>query len=490
MVTVAGAGMRADRVGIVFGAMVAALLSMLVLLLPVGEAPDELSHVLRADGLRLGAIIGHRDEISLFGRSVPSAGVSAHHGFLFAARSLDPATGKIRSDGLAQASGADWGTVAYVHIPNTAVYGPFFYVPAALAIAASEVAGLSPYQAMLAARWVNGFFYALMAGLAVMLAARGRLLLLLLLGLPMALSLGASVNQDGLIIAASALTAALFSRARDGRGRGWEWGAGALLLLAVLMAKPPFLPLLLLLPGAPSQLVAGRAALGSGGVDLRRRLAVTGLVGGLALAWTLFNMLHVSVPFDKPPYPAGPWAGSDATLTLTDPAWQARILLSAPSRLLTMPLSSLEERAWEWWMHFVGVLGPMTHPFTDDLYGLWPLLAGLLLLLAVPVPRRVQAGVWLSGLLDAVLPVLAVLVSAWLIIIAQYLSWTPVGSVRVEGVQGRYFIPLLPFLILALPSHASPSPWRGRLADGGALLLALAGAVCSAWLLLHAYYIG
>lgn len=37
-----------------------------------------------------------------------------------------------------------------------------------------------------------------------------------------------------------------------------------------------------------------------------------------------------------------------------------------------------------------------------------------------------------------------------LVIIALYLTWTPVGSAEVLGVQGRYFLPILPMILLPL----------------------------------------
>jgi hypothetical protein len=40
--------------------------------------------------------------------------------------------------------------------------------------------------------------------------------------------------------------------------------------------------------------------------------------------------------------------------------------------------------------------------------------------------------------------------SAELIFLTQYMTWTPVGAARVDGVQGRYFIPMLPILLLLL----------------------------------------
>ena len=49
--------------------------------------------------------------------------------------------------------------------------------------------------------------------------------------------------------------------------------------------------------------------------------------------------------------------------------------------------------------------------------------------------------------------------------ISLYLTFTTVGALRIDGVQARYFLPLLPFFILVLPGCL---PWRlrgaGRLA--------------------------
>jgi uncharacterized membrane protein len=54
-----------------------------------------------------------------------------------------------------------------------------------------------------------------------------------------------------------------------------------------------------------------------------------------------------------------------------------------------------------------------------------------------------------------------VLFSVFLIALSMYLSWNPVGVTSLEGIQGRYFIPLLPILLLAfyrlLPIRLSSS---------------------------------
>lgn len=42
--------------------------------------------------------------------------------------------------------------------------------------------------------------------------------------------------------------------------------------------------------------------------------------------------------------------------------------------------------------------------------------------------------------------------TALLIVTVMYLTWNPIGSTKIEGIQGRYFIPLLPLLFIALYS--------------------------------------
>ena len=40
----------------------------------------------------------------------------------------------------------------------------------------------------------------------------------------------------------------------------------------------------------------------------------------------------------------------------------------------------------------------------------------------------------------------------FLILYVELITWTPIGKIIIEGVQGRYFIPLLPLLFLAIPT--------------------------------------
>jgi hypothetical protein len=73
--------------------------------------------------------------------------------------------------------------------------------------------------------------------------------------------------------------------------------------------------------------------------------------------------------------------------------------------------------------------------------------------------------------------------------LALYLTWTPVGAERIEGVQGRYLLPLLALLGLALPRLALPRATALRV--GCTALVALAGLATIAMLpvlAVRAYY--
>jgi uncharacterized membrane protein len=49
--------------------------------------------------------------------------------------------------------------------------------------------------------------------------------------------------------------------------------------------------------------------------------------------------------------------------------------------------------------------------------------------------------------------------SIGLVEISEYISWTPVGAAEVQGVQGRYFIPVLPLFLLAISRANERARW-------------------------------
>jgi hypothetical protein len=68
----------------------------------------------------------------------------------------------------------------------------------------------------------------------------------------------------------------------------------------------------------------------------------------------------------------------------------------------------------------------------------------------------------LHALINFTAVLAAIGVTSWLLAITFYLDWTEVGLPYIDGIQGRYLLILLPFVLFAIP-HASALPRLARL---------------------------
>ena len=216
----------------------------LAVFVPPGQIPDEPAHVARIESLLHGEITGHRrpgldaagHRITLSGVVINEAPFTVSH--LFG----DLAPGRKMSAAVQQRlDSVPWAShTSFVFAPNTAVYFPVFYLPAAVGMGLGRLHGLTPYGAIVAARVANLLAYVVVSAFALALARRGWRLMFAALSLPMTIWLAASCNEDGLLIASTCLAAALLTRAAAPRGAAY-WAAAAL-LACVIAVKPAYLP--------------------------------------------------------------------------------------------------------------------------------------------------------------------------------------------------------------------------------------------------------
>ncbi len=331
---------------------------------------------------------------------------------------------------------------------NTAAYAPVAYIPAALALGLAISTGAKPHAAAIAARFGNVLAFAVLGVLALALAGRGRLLLLVTLSLPMTVWLAGSTNQDGLLIAVATLGFALLTRATP-----VSFWLGSALLAILALQKPPFITLMLL------PLVVPLAAPWVGRAEWRHRVGAALLVTIPALFWSLAVMHLVSVPLlPGAPYQAGPlWPGDPHRIFRSAIARaQILVVLHHPLTVGLLPLTRPNPSFPALWSQLIGVLGPFTIRLPVSLYALFTLAllsAAGALLTGRPNPGGKP---WAP-----LVALIAALGCAELIYLVQYLTWTPVGALRIDGVQGRYFLPLLPVLTIVLTAIL-PIPPRLR----------------------------
>jgi uncharacterized membrane protein len=340
---------------------------------------------------------------------------------------------------------------------NTASYPPVFYLPQIAALWVGRHAGLSILDSYYLARGAALVATFLIALWALRLAGRARPLLRVVMFLPMTLFLGVSISQDGQMIAAACLLAAILSRPEPLEPKLFVVAALCVAFLAA--ARPPYaaLALLLFLPSL------------RGGRWWPVLTALLSVVSAVAV----WMWISAPVRIDQ---------GYSGTDRVTGAAAQLHWLMQEPIRLwqvgaATLGSSDLRQSYLE---SFIGNLGWLNLSLSP-----WAYHCAEAALLVAGAACCFGAGRfrWTEAALSAVAWTGAVIA----IFLALYMVWSAVGAPAVEGVQGRYFLPLASLVSLSLPVLASARRVVGVL-EGMAFLILLP-AIGDMTHVLHHHYL-
>jgi hypothetical protein len=432
-------GRRSEALGLLHAAcpylfLVASLLTSVFLAwnLPPFMGADELAHVERAflgaDGQLAGRRVTLPDGGEVAGGRIQW---SLHRAYVpFDDIRFNPQE-KADLDDYARAFPARWqGGRRVANFAGSAGYPPMFYAPASLGLAVGRALDWPIIQSLYLARLAQAGAACLVGFFALLLARGSRPYLYAVLLLPMATGLYSAVTADGLLIATTALAAGLVARARaeERAMTARELVGAAACLACVAMTKPPYM--LLALP-----LLA---------VDAPRRWrygATLGVVAA-AVAWLLFSAATIQTPLMREG-------------VVLDPAGQIAYLVGHPLAIVDVALNTLSANWSAYRMTVIGVLGWLDTPLPQFYYPLaWGVLVAALVFGAAlggePEWRNLK---WAAGL--------AALAAFGAIHAALYVTWSAVGAPRVEGVAGRYFLPLLCFLALLLEGRRPILPESG-----------------------------
>ena len=391
-----------------------ALLATLLLAtnMPPFQNADELNHFMRADQISRFQFVGERFEDGHNSGGQVASGIQASAAPFDAL--ISHPDRQVTREALKTAERIGWrGPAVMGSFANTSIYPPFLYIPSVISIWFGRLTRMPVVQTLYLARLLTGLACAAAIATALLICTRcgamgAGLVIFALATLPMSLALQSACSQDGLMLAASALAGALYAQSRHrlrARGVGWM----SLCLALVAMARPPYLPLALVPLAAP----AGRGARWGGAI-----LVAASSLGWVAIAGA-FAMIDTT---------AGHGANVAAQLRgLLDPAHDAALV------------AGTWQYGHDYLVSFIGHLGWLD----TALPSAYLRAASVLLVLASLAGLRGQR----PGSGSALLVVFAVVSSALLVFLTQYITWTPVGLDRVEGVTGRYFLPLA--LVLA-----------------------------------------
>ena len=297
---------------------------LLATIMPPYQNPDELAHFLRADQVSHGGLLA---------RDGPAAKARIDTGIMASIRPFwdMPHSPQMHVDRSMYAP-VPWGGRQVFGSPNTALYPPVFYLPAAAAIRLAKQAGLGVLPALEMGRAAQGLTAVALGALAIALAGPAAVWLFAVLTLPMCLAQMAALGQDGPMIASVALAVALALRLQDGgaRHRRLCFAALAVVLVLVGSARPPYAAFALLV------LLA---------TGIGRWLRVLALVGVVTLVG-VWCWLSLAVSGVDP----GHFNGSDARA-------QALGLLRAPWRVFGLAAETYAMRGADYGEQFLGKLG-------------------------------------------------------------------------------------------------------------------------------------
>lgn len=376
---------------------------------------------------------------------------------------------------------------------------PVQYLPQALGMLLARALGLGFYAMLLLGRLANLAVYVALAALAVRFAPAGKNIFFAVGLLPMCLALAGSLSADTAVLGLAFLLSALCLRGACEQ-RAMSLGAQAcVLVLAALLAPAKAIYILLVglcffirpenLGGrARSRAYKGlvcAAALGGWvlangatvaymfrSVDVERlTLALTPLAVLAALAAMAWLRWRKSPAFRRGAVIGGAvlaavlaavavWVAGNSGEALTPEEYAAGIqpngesvyvfsagyIISHLPQTFKLLANTLGRELPTYLQGLVGAL-----PGEPIVYGLeisWTLTLGLLLVLLASClrrqgqpPRLHGRGRWLLG--GVCLGVTALMVLA-------NVSWTPINSATVFGIQGRYLLPVLPLALLLL----------------------------------------
>jgi hypothetical protein len=387
-----------------------------VIFLSITMAPfqvaDERAHMMRADQVARGTMVSSR-----FGGAIDRGLVTL--GALYETMWFHPEI-KQTAELARQAGAVRWqGAQGHVDFQNTAQYGPFLYLPQAAAIGLGRLAGLRVAQTLVLTRLLNALSACGLGFFALMICRRGRALTFAVLLLPMTLSELASASQDALLISLSIFVVALASRILTERrhASASEFAVFAFAVMATTLARPSQIALALLAPA----FVRWRDP------QWRTKLPIAAVAAVLVLIWMRLLVRLV------PPVP------SDQSAAL-----QASHLIAHPFALVAVMANTFIANH-EWlWRTVIGHLG-----WTDAPMPAWYYMAATIAFVFAVIAPGNRGPILRPALLAIV--TLAGLITATCLVL--YLSWTPVDSPRINGLQGRYILPVLPLVGWLAPAY-------------------------------------
>jgi uncharacterized membrane protein len=426
--------------------------SLVVLVTPPLDGPDETAHFLRAYGVAQGDIVPSLRDAEDRKGVVLAPRLYAGFDFFESARVKEKEPGfSYRSVFEAYFADAPANTApsgAFVLYAGSEGYSPIAYLPQAAAAVLARALDLTFLPTFYLMRFTGLLVLTGVIAYAIAIVPGCRWAFVAIAMLPAAFYGRSVINADGSALAAAMVVTALWLRGAiypQHAAGGWQ----SLWMVLNALAKAPNVAFVLL----ELRLLKQRRG-------FRRLLLVALPAVAAAAAWTLISGADTASWRMVEITGRGPEA--------FDPATKLSRMIEHPLHFPLAVLGALDAGSVaELWRQTIGVLGL----FDTVLLGwLYPVIS-LLVLASFLTPLSLAPSDRWQIPASAAVTTIAYIAVVYLI---SYLVFTPSDADRVWGVQGRYFIPILPLVAIMLGSFAG----RG-FGERATATLAMASSVLS-----------
>jgi uncharacterized membrane protein len=432
------------------------------LVVPPFQKPDEPTHFAKAVSLAKGNIVCHKASNGVFNNQVPRYLAELPLTFL----TMHIASSRTVVFPLSLYTGVlkktDWDKTL-VNEPSSCSLPFVLYIPAALAIALPVQLGWNPLVIFYIGRLANAAVGLVVSWWAIKRTPRRlRLLPVFLLSIPMFAYQISSYSKDALHLSFGLLVFSYLAHFHEEHKKisPQEILIFFASLLLVVFARPQYVPLVLLAFIIPRQKVKS--------LPLSvRKITVGFILGillliGIALSLEIFSAKASSL-------------GNGAPNSFIYPDLQLHYILEKPWRFIEVLNTTFERKMIFLSQGAVGLFGWFEYGLS---WWIYPIFAGLgwyVLFLLYSEWRPLAFRHWL-------LLTMALVGSLVGLTLAMYLYGSPVAGETVEGLQGRYFLLLVPFGFWWLSSTFAR--WSRLFLIGG--LIVVSGSIM--WLVASRYY--
>lgn len=397
------------------------------LLTPPLQSPDEHQHLFRAWQLSDGIVIGERRG-AMAGGVLPGGLVTATEQEIGTAAlhvSNRPVTK--RAPGVLRSTQADAAPARFTNFFGSVIYSPLGYIPQVSGVLLGRAAGASVETIILLGRLLNAALAIGLIALALRLTPWGGPVFLWIGLLPMTAAMSASLGQDGLVIGATCLLLARALRTHA------PYSAATIAISAVVgLAKIVYLPFALI-----------------GLASMSRKRGRSRFDASSLLPFMIALLLIVTWHWLVSPLQIPPKAG------LPSPAERLAMVAAAPSTFFTPLWTTLKlQAAFYVFSNFTFGWLSVGPDFRSLLFAAIALLA--VFLAGDPSGKSPGPGrrTWLMLISGG---------TCGLVFAAMFLLYTFPGDRFIDGIQGRYFLPVAAVLGVAILPRRALAPQAGRL---------------------------